>query len=116
MHLQSRISCIIFLKQRATAGIKEPDIVVPDTPLTPLPPIPPIPPVNPEVLEALNSIENTPFENSFLSRQHGAKEASPGVIAVDWEARTPWMNVMMDIRDHFTFAQYVRPLRSIKHI
>ncbi|PPQ72446.1 hypothetical protein CVT26_003775 [Gymnopilus dilepis] len=95
---------IKLAQQRATAGVKEPDIVVPDIPLTPLPPIPPIPPVNPEVLEALNSIENTPFENSFISRLHGAKEASPGVIAVDWEARTPWMNLMMDIRDHFTFA------------
>ncbi|KAF8961517.1 hypothetical protein BDZ97DRAFT_1921201 [Flammula alnicola] len=76
-----------------------------DAPLTSLPPVPPDLPINPEVLDALYSIKTTPFSNSFLSRLHGTKQrVPPGLLAVDWETRTPWMNLMTDIHDHYTFA------------
>lgn len=30
-----------------------------------------------------------------------------GVLAMDWETVSPWMNLMSDIRDHYALAQYV---------
>ncbi|KAF8628804.1 hypothetical protein AX15_003719 [Amanita polypyramis BW_CC] len=75
---------------------------VPDT-VTPLPPAPQSLPVNPEVLDALNSIETTPFENSFFSRIHGGSTDVPG-LAIDWQTKTPWMNLMSDIREHYSYA------------
>ncbi|KDR67613.1 hypothetical protein GALMADRAFT_1068826 [Galerina marginata CBS 339.88] len=91
-------------RQRKLANVKEPKIIAPDSPLTLLPPASSVPPVNPEVLDALYSIKTTPFANSFLSRLHGTKETSPGLISVDWETRTPWMDLMTDIHDHYTLA------------
>ncbi|EPQ56734.1 hypothetical protein GLOTRDRAFT_105554 [Gloeophyllum trabeum ATCC 11539] len=76
------------------------------TTVTPLPPPRQDPPVNPDVLDALYSIRTTPYESSFLSRLLGADSApTPGLIAVDWDAYSPWMALMDDIRDHHSLAQ-----------
>ncbi|KAJ7483192.1 hypothetical protein FB451DRAFT_101778 [Mycena latifolia] len=58
------------------------------------------------IIEALESITTTPFENSFLSRLHGVARgaAIPGLVSVDWETVTPWMSLMSDVRDHYSFA------------
>ena len=76
--------------------------------LTPLPSLPLDIPAKSEVLDALYNIETTPFENSFLSRIHGVTFSDvEAPIAVDWETKTPWMNLMNDIREHYSYAQYV---------
>lgn len=54
--------------------------------------------------EALEGIETTPHENSFLARLHGHGR-SEAVISVDWNAQTPWINLMLDIREHYSLAQ-----------
>lgn len=83
-------------------------VLLPDKNLTPLSPPPQNLPVNPEVLDALYNIKTTPFGHSFLSRLHGSRRfIPPGLVAVDWETRTPWMNVMADIREHYILAQSV---------
>lgn len=75
------------------------------TTVTPLPPPRQDPPVNTDVLDALYSIRTTPYESSFLSRLLGADSApTPGLIAVDWDAYSPWMALMDDIRDHHSLA------------
>lgn len=64
--------------------------------------------VNPVVLDALYAIKTTPYPNSFLRRLLGRQSTRErGVLAVDWESRTPWMDLMRDIRDHFTLMQSV---------
>lgn len=74
-------------------------------PVTPLPPQPSFLPASQEVLEALYSIQTTPVEHSFLSRLQGTMSTdSSGLIAVDWETVTPWMNLMADIREHYSLA------------
>ncbi|KAJ7663812.1 hypothetical protein DFH06DRAFT_334319 [Mycena polygramma] len=66
------------------------------------------------IIEALESIRTTPFENSFLARLHGVARgaAIPGLVSLDWETVTPWMALMGDIRDHYTFAHPERDLPS----
>ncbi|KAF7371052.1 Cytoplasmic protein [Mycena sanguinolenta] len=66
------------------------------------------------IIEALESTKTTPFENSFLARLHGVARgaAIPGLVSVDWETATPWMNLMNDIRDHYTFAHPERDCPS----
>lgn len=65
-------------------------------------------PPNSEVLEALHAISTTKFDSSFLSRICGSYEdTTENVIAVDWETTTPWMNLLSDIREHYTLAQCV---------
>ncbi|KAL7280339.1 hypothetical protein ACG7TL_005256 [Trametes sanguinea] len=62
-------------------------------------------PANPQVLEALYAIQTTPYERSFLSRlQSSSARSQPRVIAVDWETRAPWMDLMSDIREHHALA------------
>ncbi|KAJ7780212.1 hypothetical protein DFH07DRAFT_794173 [Mycena maculata] len=58
------------------------------------------------IIDALEAIQTTPFENSFLSRLHdGAHGAAiPGLVSVDWETVTPWMRLMSDVRAHYSFA------------
>ncbi|KAJ7498011.1 hypothetical protein B0H11DRAFT_829890 [Mycena galericulata] len=58
------------------------------------------------IINALESIKTTPYDNSFLSRLHGVPcgAAIPGLVSVDWETVTPWMSLMSDIRDHFSFS------------
>ncbi|CAL1715227.1 unnamed protein product [Somion occarium] len=59
---------------------------------------------NPQVLDVLYSITTTPYSSSFLSRIRGYQPSlNPGLTDVDWETRAPWMDLMRDIRDHFTF-------------
>ncbi|KAI0687146.1 hypothetical protein C8T65DRAFT_140957 [Cerioporus squamosus] len=61
--------------------------------------------VNRQVIDALYAIQTTPYENSFLSRVQGyCPSRQTGAIAVDWKTRTPWMELMEDIRDHYTFS------------
>ncbi|TBU30582.1 hypothetical protein BD311DRAFT_754583 [Dichomitus squalens] len=61
--------------------------------------------VNPEVLDALYAIRSTPYESSFLSRLQGFNlDHQINAIAVDWETRTPWMELMTDIREHYSLA------------
>ncbi|RDX48152.1 hypothetical protein OH76DRAFT_678423 [Lentinus brumalis] len=73
--------------------------------LTPLRAPQPISSVNRQVLDALYAIQTTPYESSFLSRLQGYSPfRHTGVIAVDWETRTPWMELMDDIRDHYNFS------------
>ncbi|PPQ71672.1 hypothetical protein CVT24_007825, partial [Panaeolus cyanescens] len=60
---------------------------------------------HPEVLDALYSITTTKFDNSFLSRIHGSGEAiEQNLLAVDWQTKTPWMNLLSDIREHYSLA------------
>ncbi|KAF5316276.1 hypothetical protein D9619_006571 [Psilocybe cf. subviscida] len=93
-------------RQRNAAGIDPPSIVAANESVTPLPPVPAgLPPPNPEVLNALYAIKTTPFSSSLLSRIHGTREHLPhNVLAVDWDTRTPWMDLMQDIHDHYSFA------------
>ncbi|KAJ6568273.1 hypothetical protein DFH09DRAFT_432980 [Mycena vulgaris] len=69
-----------------------------------VPEVAPSPPSG--IIEALEAITTTPFENSFLSRLHGVTRGVdiPGLVSVDWETVTPWMSLMSDVRDHYTFA------------
>jgi hypothetical protein len=97
------------MQERRKANVRQSTSKVPDTISTP-PLSPPSQrlPVNNEVLDALYNIKTTPFGHSFLSRLHGFRGfVPPGLVAVDWETRTPWMNVMADIREHYLFAQSV---------
>ncbi|KAJ7600926.1 hypothetical protein C8J56DRAFT_21755 [Mycena floridula] len=64
-------------------------------------------PMNPEILEGLNKIQTTPFQNSFLARLHGSREAVPA-FAVDWDTVTPWMRLMADIREHYSLLHPAR--------
>ena len=101
-------SGLIIIQERRKANVRQPIIKVPDKILTPLSIPPQNLPASKEVLDALYSIETTPFGHSFLSRLHGFRGfVPPGLVAVDWETRTPWMNVMADIREHYLFAQSV---------
>ncbi|KAH9940871.1 uncharacterized protein BXZ73DRAFT_88563 [Epithele typhae] len=74
-------------------------------PLTSLPAARPVQAANQEVIDALYAIKTTPYEHSFLSRLCGFDvPAETGAIAVDWEARTPWMDLMGDVREHYAIA------------
>ncbi|KAI0731378.1 hypothetical protein C8Q76DRAFT_612730 [Earliella scabrosa] len=75
--------------------------------------------VNPQVLDALYAIQSTPYENAFLSRIQGFQPSQQiGAIAVDWETRTPWMELMCDIRDHYALAhpERVQPQEAVAPI
>ncbi|KAJ7132360.1 hypothetical protein C8R44DRAFT_902597 [Mycena epipterygia] len=83
--------------------------------LTELPSVPTsLPEHTSVIIEALESITTTPFENSFAARLHGVARgaAIPGLVSVDWETVTPWMHLMSDIRDHYSFSQYRDPPSS----
>jgi hypothetical protein len=54
----------------------------------------------------LEAIRSTPYANSFMSRLQGSILKHCGAISVDWEMRTPWMDLMRDIREHFTLRRY----------
>ncbi|KAJ4470140.1 hypothetical protein J3R30DRAFT_3711964 [Lentinula aciculospora] len=54
-----------------------------------------------ETVNALSSIRTTPYEGSFISRLCGNHAHTPGLMYVDWDAKTPWMNLMEDIREHY---------------
>ncbi|KAI6044426.1 hypothetical protein EDC04DRAFT_2889881 [Pisolithus marmoratus] len=60
----------------------------------------------PAVLDCLRTIQSTRYENSFASRLYGSIRRIPGLIAVDWETRTPWMNLLADIHEHYSLAHF----------
>jgi hypothetical protein len=98
-------------QERGLAGVPEPNISTPrsqSTPLTPLPPSRASPTVNPTVVDALYSIKTTRYNNSFAARIYGnaSREDCTKVIAMDWETRSPWMELMNDVIDHYSLAQY----------
>jgi hypothetical protein len=80
----------------------------PAAPLTALPPAPRTPERDPEVLRALYDIMSTPYQSSFLSRLNGIVLRRSPVVATDWDARAPWMDLMEDIRAHYTLKLYAR--------
>lgn len=91
------------------------DILSPcDRPLSPLS-VPRTTQSNPEVIDALYLIRRTSYENSFLSRVQGIQHQNFGCLAVDWENRTPWMDLMQDIREHFALLQSVELFLSLSH-
>ncbi|KAG2072863.1 hypothetical protein BDR04DRAFT_1127463 [Suillus decipiens] len=59
-----------------------------------------------DIFNSLKSIRTTPYETSFLSRSCGHRPSSTdsGLVAVDWETRSPWMELMADIREHYSYA------------
>ncbi|EGN95100.1 hypothetical protein SERLA73DRAFT_187406 [Serpula lacrymans var. lacrymans S7.3] len=92
-------------RERRIAGVPDPRKDSTTGPLVPLTPVKPEPAVNDAVLSALYSIRTTRYDRSFLSRLCGhRKPKQPGLLAVDWETQSPWMNLMTDIRDHFSLA------------
>jgi hypothetical protein len=104
----SLYSSLTIVQERRTANVRQPTIIAPNKNLTVLTISPQNLPPSKEVIDTLNSIKTTPFAHSFLSRLRGFRGfAPPGLVAVDWETRTPWMNVMADIREHYLFAQSV---------
>ncbi|KAF8489890.1 hypothetical protein F5888DRAFT_1743967 [Russula emetica] len=73
----------------------------PPAALVALPPTPKRPEPDPEVLGALYDIRTTPYRSSFLCRLNGFVVHRSPVVAVDWEVRSPWMDLMEDIRAHY---------------
>ncbi|KAF9523348.1 hypothetical protein CPB83DRAFT_691704 [Crepidotus variabilis] len=85
-------------------GLSERKIQAPNMTVTPLPAHKLSQP-DPEVLDALYSIRTTPFHTSFISRLHGTPQhPTCGLISVDWETQTPWMELLEDIREHYCLA------------
>ncbi|KAF5384620.1 hypothetical protein D9757_007514 [Collybiopsis confluens] len=66
-------------------------------------------PPDPETVDALAAIRKTPYESSFASRLYGLHARTLGVIYVDWDTKTPWMDLMEDIREHY---QLLHPNRD----
>lgn len=60
-----------------------------------------------QITDALYSIQTTPFRSSFLSRLHGTVTQPLGILTMDWVTASPWMQLMGDIREHYTLIQYV---------
>jgi hypothetical protein len=59
---------------------------------------------DPEVLRALYDVRTTAYRCSFLSRLNGfvvGRRSNSNVVAADWEARSPWMDLMEDVRAHY---------------
>ncbi|KAG2144542.1 hypothetical protein DEU56DRAFT_790217 [Suillus clintonianus] len=66
-----------------------------------------LPPQLPQsgIFNFLNSIRTTRYEMSFLSRLCGYRPSKDsGLVAVDWETRSPWMELMADVREHYSYA------------
>ncbi|KAG7093537.1 hypothetical protein E1B28_007208 [Marasmius oreades] len=55
-------------------------------------------------IDQLSRIRTTSYESSFLSRLQGTSPANTGFLSVDWLSRTPWMNLMDDIREHYQIS------------
>lgn len=103
------INSIVILQERRGAGVREPlslNVGTPPT-VTPLDD-PPSVPVPRAVIDALRNIHTIRYENSFAARVYGHKPPkTPGLIAVDWESRPPWMLLMEDVHAHYGLAQSV---------
>lgn len=74
--------------------------------LTGLSPTRRLPEPDPEVLKALYGVQTTPYWVSFLSRLNGFSFRRAPVVAADWEVRSPWMELMEDIRAHYSLKLY----------
>lgn len=73
--------------------------------LTSAPPQLPPQPLQPGIFNSLKSIRTTPYEMSFLSRLCGHRPSiDSGLVAVDWETRSPWIELMTDVREHYSYA------------
>ena len=99
----------VFSQERRRAGYRE-NKTIPTSPPSYAELLPPASTLSEHtnlIIEALESIKTTPFENSFLSRLYGVAcgDAIARVVSVDWETVTPWMSVMNDVREHYTLAQ-----------
>ncbi|KNZ77415.1 Cysteine-rich protein 2-binding protein [Termitomyces sp. J132] len=91
-------------RERRRAGVTSPEVRAADS-VTPLPTPRRLIPPHPQVIEALDSIQTTPFALSFLSRLQGTRALIPSsAIAIDWETITPWMSLMADIREHYVLS------------
>ncbi|KAK1224144.1 hypothetical protein PQX77_012948 [Marasmius sp. AFHP31] len=56
------------------------------------------------IMDRLTLVHCTSYERSFLSRLHGSGPAASNLISVDWSTRTPWMNLMDEIREHYRLS------------
>ncbi|KAJ3789836.1 hypothetical protein GGU10DRAFT_342503 [Lentinula aff. detonsa] len=65
--------------------------------------------LNTETVEALGNIRKTSYGSSFISRLYGNHARTPGLMHVDWDTNTPWMNLMEDIREYY---QLLHPNRD----
>jgi hypothetical protein len=97
-----------FPQERRKAGIRQsPVVAISGTSLATLDSPPSSSPPS-TVLDSLKAIQTTRHENSFAARLCGHKpQKTPGLISVDWESRSPWMNLMDDIHAHYSYAQSV---------
>ncbi|KAH7910295.1 hypothetical protein BJ138DRAFT_1065488 [Hygrophoropsis aurantiaca] len=90
-------------RMHVSEPLKEAPLV--PTSLTPISKVAVPPPAPSSVLDGLHAIRRTRYENSFLARLNGYKTLrTDGIIAINWETRTPWMDLMTDIQDHYYFA------------
>ncbi|KIK97351.1 hypothetical protein PAXRUDRAFT_232092 [Paxillus rubicundulus Ve08.2h10] len=103
-------------RERRKAGIRDsPAVAISGTSLATLD-IPPPSSLPPTVLDSLKAIQTTRHENSFAARICGHKlQKTPGLISVDWETRSPWMNLMDDIHAHYSYSHAEREQTSRLH-
>ncbi|KAF9219705.1 hypothetical protein BS17DRAFT_372672 [Gyrodon lividus] len=97
-------------RERRKAGIRQsPAVAISGSSLTTLD-LPSSSSIPSTVLDSLKVIQTTHYENSFAARVCGHRpQKTPGLIAVDWESRSPWMDLMDDIHAHYS---YVHPERD----
>ncbi|KAF9244146.1 hypothetical protein BU15DRAFT_71710 [Melanogaster broomeanus] len=105
-------------RERRRAGIQQSPAIatVGSSSLTALD-LPPPSSLPPLVLDSLRAIQTTRYENSFAARIYGHRpQKVPGLIAVDWESRSSWMNVMDDIHEHYSYAHPEKDQTDRPHI
>ncbi|TFK63248.1 hypothetical protein BDN72DRAFT_847777 [Pluteus cervinus] len=100
---QSSLSPIAARKLKLHSAAMQHQVSYETESITPAPRELPSQVANTEVVEALERIQTTPFENSFLARLHGPSESAP-ILAVDWTIETPWMRLISDIWAHHSLA------------
>ncbi|KAF8836824.1 hypothetical protein BDN67DRAFT_262320, partial [Paxillus ammoniavirescens] len=103
-------------RERRKAGIRQsPVVAVSGTSLATLA-FPPSSSLPSTVLDSLKAIQTTRHENSFSARLCGHKpQKTPGLISVDWESRSPWMDLMDDIHAHYSYAHAERDQTGRPH-
>ncbi|THH09901.1 hypothetical protein EW145_g1695 [Phellinidium pouzarii] len=72
-----------------------------------LDPLPKVSPPDKTVIDALMAISTTRYSSSLVARIAGHASTShdrPGYLHRDWEAQTPWMDLMDDIHEHHSLA------------
>ena len=109
VNFQSHDMCsVLFSRQHSRAHNLPRPLLRPKhhAALVGLPPTPSRPEPDPEVLRALYDVRTTPYRSSFLSRLNGFVVHHSPVVAADWNVRTPWMDLMEDVRDHYALKLY----------